>query len=332
MKLDICVPHYKEPWPLVKPFFESLKAQRAIDFRDIRVIMVNDGKQPDSHLSVDELEETQLQYPFRVDVFFKPHEGVSAARNYAFDEGDADYVMFCDCDDSFANIYGLRFLFDQMEKGYDAITSIFLVEYVDDDDQLRITYKDNDVTFVHGKAYRRQYLNEKNIRWKPELTIHEDGYFNCLALMLTDNKTKIDTPFYTWKYREGSVASKNDDLFVLKTYKNVMDARMALTKEAKRRGRHEDARGFIAKTVLDSYYDFNKTIALDPKNKDIVDKAELEFKRFYMRYRKEYLACTIDQIAQVAAVARANAYTSGLKIEQRTLREWLNHIVYEVKE
>ena len=81
MKLDICVPHYKEPWPLVKPFFESLKAQRAIDFRDIRVIMVNDGKQLDSHLSVDELEETQLQYPFRVDVFFKPHEGVSAARN-----------------------------------------------------------------------------------------------------------------------------------------------------------------------------------------------------------------------------------------------------------
>ena len=331
MKLDILMPHYKEPWSLVQPFFDSLKAQRAIDFADIRVIMVNDGKQVDSNLSLDDLEEMQLRYPFRVDVFFKQHEGVSAARNYALDESIADYVMFCDCDDSFANIYGLRFLFDQMEKGYDAISSIFLVEYMDNG-QLRITYKDNDVTFVHGKAYRRQYLIDKNLRWKPELTIHEDGYFNCLAMMFADTKTKIDTPFYTWKYRTDSVASKEDETFVLRTYKNVMDARIALTKEAKRRGRLEDARGFIAKTVLDSYYDFNKTVALKPENKEIVEKAEREFRRFYMKYRKEYLACTVDQIAQVAAISRATAFTDGFKLEQKTLSEWLNHIVYEVKE
>ena len=91
MKLDILMPHYKEPWALVEPFFDSLKAQRAIDFDDIRVIVVNDGKQIDSNLSVDDLEKMQL-YPYQVDVFFKAHEGVSAARNYALDQSKADYV------------------------------------------------------------------------------------------------------------------------------------------------------------------------------------------------------------------------------------------------
>ena len=285
--------------------------------------MVNDGEDVvfDTH---------SWLFPFPTEYYVKPHGGVSAARNYALDKSVADYVMFCDCDDSFANIYGLHFLFEKMESGYDAITSIFLVEYMDDG-KLNVTYKDKDVTFVHGKAYRRQYLVDNNLRWKPELTIHEDGYFNCLAIMLTDNKTKIDTPFYTWKWRADSVASKEDDTFVLRTYKNVMDARIALTKEAKRRGRHEDARGFIAKTVLDSYYDFNKTIALMPENKKLVEKAEREFRRFYMKYRAEYNACTVDQIAQVAAIARMEAYNKGFKLEQRTLSEWLNHIVYEVK-
>lgn len=326
MKLDILMPHYKEPWVLVEPFFDSLKAQRAINFADVRVIVVNDGEE----CTFD--EALWGLYPYRIKYCVKQHGGVSAARNYALDQSDADYVMFCDCDDSFANIYGLRFLFDQMEKGYDAISSIFLVEYPDDDGQLRITYKDNDVTFVHGKAYRRQYLIDKNLRWKPELTIHEDGFFNCLAMMFAETKTKIDTPFYTWKYRTDSVASKEDETFVLRTYKNVMDARMALTKEAKKRGRYEDARGFVAKTVLDSYYDFNKTVALKPENKELVARAEREFKRFYMKYRSEYRACTVDQIAQVAALARATAFTDGFKLEQRTLSEWLNHIVYEVKD
>lgn len=324
MKLDILMPHYKEPWALVEPFFDSLKAQRAIDFANVRVIMVNDGEE----CTFD--EALFAEYPFKTDYFVKQHGGVSAARNYAFDHSDADYVMFCDCDDSFANIYGLRFLFDKMESGYDAITSIFLVEYMDNG-KLSVTYKDKDVTFVHGKAYRWQYLIDQNIRWKPELTIHEDGYFNCLAIMLTENKTKIDTPFYTWKYRADSVASKEDDAFVLRTYKNVMDARIALTKEAKRRGRHEDARGFVAKTVLDSYYDMNKTVALMPENKKLVENAEREFKRFYMKYRAEYHACTVDQIAQVATIARMDAYNKGFKLEQRTLHDWLNHIVHEVK-
>lgn len=324
MKLDILVPHYTESWSLVEPFFDSIKAQRAVDFDNIRVVMVNDG---------DEVvfdEELFKKYPFRIDYHVIQHCGVSATRNYAFDHGEANYVMFCDCDDAFANMYGLHFVFNNLGKGLDVITSTFLVEYIDDDGAMDVMVKENDVTFVHGKVYRREYLAEKDIRWKPELTIHEDGFFNCLALMLADKKGKIETPYYVWKYRPDSVASKTDETFVLRTYKNLIDTRLALTKEAKKRGRIADARGFIVKTVLDSYYDFNKTVALKPENKKLVEEAEKAFKRFYIKYRKDYNACTIDEISQVANISRLNAYAEGLRIEQRTLSQWLTHIMKEV--
>lgn len=326
MKLDILMPHYDEPWELVEPFFASMRLQLGVDFSDYRVIMVNDGDKV--------VFDTSLftSYPFAVEYYVMPHGGVSAARNYAFDHSDADYVMYCDCDDGFVNLYGLHLLQENMEKGYDAITSVFIEEHRMDDGTYRILRKERDATFVHGKVYKRQYLIDKELRFNPKLTIHEDGYFNCLALMCTENKKHIDMPFYIWKWRANSVAAKGDETFVLRTYGHVMKTRAALVKEAKRRGFVENAKDFVAKTVLDSYYDFNKPTYLKPQNKWLVDIAEKEFRKFYMKYRADYNSCSIDKIAEVMYISRSSAYINGLRVEQRTLNEWLNHIVYEVTE
>ena len=43
MKLDIIVPHYKEPWDVCRYLFSSLELQRGVPFNMVRVIVVNDG-------------------------------------------------------------------------------------------------------------------------------------------------------------------------------------------------------------------------------------------------------------------------------------------------
>lgn len=327
MKLDILMPHYNEPWEVVEPFLESVRLQGGVDFNEVRVIMVNDG-------DIEVFDKALFdKYPFTVDYYVIPHCGVSATRNYALDKSDAEYVMFCDCDDGFINLYGLHLLFANFECGYDAITSVFIEEHLQEDGTFNIIRRENDATFVHGKAYRRQYLLDNDIRFKPELTIHEDGYFNCLALMCTENKKTVDMPFYIWKWRNGSVASKGDDTFVLRTYSHVMKTRHALCEEAKRRGFKDNARDFVAKTVLDAYYDFNKPVFLDPRNKKLVKDAEKAFRWFFMQHRKEYSSCEIGRIAEIAYVARAAAYSKGgFRLEQKTLVQFLNHIVYEVRD
>lgn len=325
MTLDMLVPRYHEPWEVVKPLLDSVALQGGINFADVGMIIVNDGEG-------DRLDDELFKaYPFKVTQLDKKHEGVSAARNYALDHSKADYIMFCDADDMWLNMYGMHMVFSAMQERYDAITSIFIEEHKEPDGSYKIVRRDKDATFVHGKIYRRKYLVDENIRFRKELTVHEDGYFNCIALTCTDNKKEIETPFYIWKWREGSAACKGDTNFVLRTYGNMLATRTAICKEVKKRGYINEYFDFVCRTILDSYYDFNKPDYLKPENKLLVEQAEREFKKFYQKFGQDYKECNIERIAEIMYLARAKAYVGGFRVEQRTVTEWLNHIVKDVK-
>jgi glycosyltransferase involved in cell wall biosynthesis len=175
MKLQLLIPQYKETESEIKPLLDSLSIQQSINFSEIGVIITNDGT--DVHLSQPFLNS----YPFQIDYYLAPHQGVSATRNYCLDRATADYVMFCDADDMFCHACGLYFIFKEIEKGFDVFLSIFVEESRDKSKNPIYINHEKDATFVHGKAYRRQFLIDNNIRWKEHLTIHEDSYFNYLC-------------------------------------------------------------------------------------------------------------------------------------------------------
>ena len=87
MKLDILVPQYKETKEVVKPLLDSIALQQLVDFRDIGVIIVNDGS--DVFLDEDWLNS----YPFKVTYHKNEHLGVSGTRQKALDLSKADFVM-----------------------------------------------------------------------------------------------------------------------------------------------------------------------------------------------------------------------------------------------
>ena len=125
MKLDIIIPHYREPWSTCKYLFDSIALQRGIHFDDIRVIVVNDG----DNILFGSMENAMLKlstYPFTVDYIVKEHGGVSAARNCGLDGSNADYVMFCDIDDGFLSNCGLHLVFNAMKErgGADAMKHV----------------------------------------------------------------------------------------------------------------------------------------------------------------------------------------------------------------
>lgn len=43
MTLDILIPQYKETDEIIKPMLDSIALQQNVDFKDIGVIIVNDG-------------------------------------------------------------------------------------------------------------------------------------------------------------------------------------------------------------------------------------------------------------------------------------------------
>ena len=323
MKLDIIIPHYKEPWDVCKYLFDTIATQRGVFMGNIRVIMVNDGE--DNCF----VSDVFLGYPFEIIQLGMPHGGVSAARNHGLDNSDADYVMFCDCDDGFLSNYGLHLVFSAMQEGADYIVSNFVEETYTDNNAPTIIRHDNDYTFMHGKVYKRQFLVDHNLRFDESMTIHEDGYFNALVLATAQHEGKIktiDTPFYLWMWHDNSTVRKDRQDFVLKTYESLMQTRIGVCKELKRRGYKEDYETAVCMTVLNSYYDFQKASYWIQKNDAYRRKAERAFASFYSLFGMTFRNCTNIKIAEVAVVARENACKNGMMIEREDLRTFLKRM------
>lgn len=328
MRLDIITPHYKEPWSTCKYLFDSIMMQRGISFNNIKVIVVNDGKFEDCNLTLDDLEATQ-KYPFEVEVHFKDHEGVSAARNYGLDKSDADYVMFCDIDDGFLSNYGLHLVFGAMQEGFDFLVSNFVEEIFTADNTMTILRHDNDVTFMHGKAYNRKFLVENELRFDPSMTIHEDGYFNMLVYAVCHEKGKqknIESPFYLWRWNDNSTVRSDRTDFVLRTYDHVIKARVGLCRELKRRGITEAYETSVGMTVLNSYYDFQKSSYHSAKNEKYLRIAQKVFKEYWDEFKDVFNDMTNQKIAELARVCRENAYQNGMLLEREDIRTFLKRI------
>lgn len=324
-KLGILITHYKEPQEVVRPMLTSIAMQQGISFEDVEVIIVNDGKD-------GLLPESFLQsFPYEIQYLVMPHGGVSKARNYALDHSTADYVMFCDCDDMFLNMYAFHMIFSALQEGFETCVSTFIEELKDEEGNYKIIRHDKDITFVHGKIHNRQFLVDNKLRFDNSLTVHEDGYFNSLVHVVAESVKKIETPFYIWRWNANSVVRKDSTLLLYKTYGNLMDGRIATCRQFRDRGYIAEFMDAVAKTVFDSYYDFQKPDALKPENKELIKQAEKHFKRFYDEFKDTYHECNITRLGEIAQLTRTTAYCHGLRVESQTIREWLNHITKEVK-
>ena len=325
MKLEIIIPHYKEPWDTCWYLFNSLAMQRNVPWDEIGVIVVNDGDDP----TLDDADWSA--YPFRVRYMKKPHGGVSAARNYGLDHSEAEYIMFCDIDDGFLNNYGLHMLMSAVAEGFDYLIGAFAEEAQSTDNKtITLVGHQGDMTFVHGKMYRKEFLTKYNLRFDEEMTIHEDGYFNALVYATAKVEKakikKIDTPFYLWCWNNNSVVRSNKEDFVLKTYPKLIQTRIGLSRQLKERGYQEEYETSVCLTVLNSYYDHQKSSYLQAKNYRYRQIAEKAFKSYWDEFKKTFYDQTNKTISELAKAARETACQNGLLMENETLKEFLKRI------
>jgi glycosyltransferase involved in cell wall biosynthesis len=320
MKLSFVVTHYDEPWEVCKPWFDSIQDQLGIDFDNIEVLVIEDGGKP-----LD--EDNFVGYHFTIKTFNYGHKGVSACRNIGLENTTGDYIMFCDCDDRFISAYALHLYLKAIKSGgFDIIKSPFLEDQVIDG-ELKLIRHDQDITFIHGKLYRRQFLIDNMIKFDEELTIHEDSYFNVIANMLAESRVHEMSPaVYLWKYRDDSIVRKDRDCYVFKTYEHLMKVRRAITKNLEQRERYNEMYQAISKTITDSYYDFQRQDALKEENRPIIEKAEKAFAEYYREFKDEYKNVNIKDKAQMFYLCRINAYANGMLIENETFKQFLTRI------
>ena len=325
MKLQILVPQYKETDDIVKGLLDSLLVQQAVDFNEFGVIIVNDGTDV-------ELSESLLNsYPFKVEYYKAPHRGVSATRNTCLDYATADYVMFCDADDMFYNACGLYMIFREINIGFDTLSSKFIEEAHTPDGQLVYIDHDQDATFVHGKIHRRQYLLDNEIRWNPDLTIHEDSYFNVQCQIFTKEPKYLGQSFYLWRWRDESVC-RNDPKYILKTFSNLVDSIDSLIVKLEKHGLREKSIFYTNHIILNAYYELNKPDWRKTENIEYLSAVELRIFQFFVKYREFWIACDDNLKKDLSRQLRDKALMEGMMLEELTINQWLDKIINTYKD
>lgn len=181
--LDLVVNHYDEPWEIGKRFFDMIEYQRRIDFDDIQVTLVQDGQE-------NTLDWEQLlggySYPIQV-VTTHDHVGPAVARNAAFEHTSADWIMFCDFDDSFCDLAALSVTLANFPTSeHDVISMKYAKESKWQRGIIYInTIKESEFETLTAKMYRRAFLDEHQLRFDPRAGIHYEYTFNALVLAAT---------------------------------------------------------------------------------------------------------------------------------------------------
>lgn len=247
--LDIIITHYQEPWEVCKKQFWMLDMQRRVDWREVHVTVVNDGgfRLPEDRLA-------DLSFP--VEQLDIPHGGVSAARNAGIEHATGEWIMFCDCDDCFANIYALEDVLNVIRNAAGRYDMMWTNCYEEDLEAGTIYTipKMRVFVFCHGKIYRRAFLMEQDLRFDPMLTMNEDSCFNAVFVARTQRvgEVRSHAPVYAWIRRPGSVTTRgtvaDDEGACCQTHRNM------IVTEENRLHRPAEYQAMVTRTAYDAYF------------------------------------------------------------------------------
>ena len=316
--LDLIVTHYNEPWETGVKFFNMLCLQRGINFSDVRVIIVQDGKET-------MLPWTDLlsRYPFACKVKTIRHAGVSAARNAGLRTSDAAFVMFCDFDDTFASVHSLRrFLENALPERYDLVFSHLYGETEDGNGgHTLVRYAEND-TFIHGKMFRRDFLLSERILFQTGVDFAEDTLFcHVVSIALKAGRSReIPEVLYTRCWYDNSICHSEENN--LRNAIGVFNSRKTLIREYYDRMCPKNYAGTVVKTAFDYYY------ALMCPGYPEPEYFEKDFYNFWQQYRDVFTHADDNLIAYEKDLAHREAAHKGfIRIENETFPAFVERIV-----
>ena len=245
--LDIVITHWTEPFEVGYPAIQMLALQRRINWDLVNVTIIHDGSEKFS-------EKHFRNLPFKVHQVCLPKSGVSAARNYAIDHSEAEWIKFCDFDDMFAGVYSLSRITDAISEtnNFNTIWFPFIIDIYRGD--LLLIHECSQV-FIHDKIFRTSFLREKNIRFNESLSFSEDFAFISLLELEIDPKTfgKIDSnfPIYIYIQRIDSLGNLPN-----RQYKNrcgLFDAHCYVEEEMRKHNEIYHADLMVVRTLTENY-------------------------------------------------------------------------------
>jgi len=196
-------------------------------YKNIEIILVNDGSTDDSGTLCDELAKKDS----RIRVIHKSNGGLSSARNAGLDIAHGDYISFVDSDD-FLNTATIEKM-AQCLQTYDCDIACVKCDIIDSEGNITRTFSNNtnQVEILKSKQYIQgiceKRLSEsvcdklfakkllKNRRFEVG-RLNEDFFFLSKLLLQGKNIALIDFAGYNYVKHEGTITSDRKNFASLK--------------------------------------------------------------------------------------------------------------------
>lgn len=251
MKLSIVIPYYNgEQW--ICKCLDSLLNQD-LQTDEYEIIVVDDG----STHSMETLMNYVNDYS-HIHYLHQENQKHAAARNYGLAIAQGDYVFFCDCDDFVAeNVLGRLYDLAASEAADILLFNVRRLEEEENPPQPKRNFDDL-MSFESGIAYmsqppyhfrggvwqfliRRGFMEEKNVKFTPEMVSREEHLFFLQMLLVSGKVLKVDVDVYyyvqhptSWVHLEGRVNHTEAYIgCILLFLKYLTQVRKQLTEEGK---------------------------------------------------------------------------------------------------
>lgn len=298
--LDLFITHWTEPWEVGEKAFRMLGLQQCAEWDKVNVTLVHDGSEMFPSWYFNGL-------PFTVNQVRLPHRGIAAVRNWCIDHSTAEFIRWCDFDDTFANVYAIKSILDVL-KGNDSFDLIWhdLLWQMDGRVYMR---KERNPVFIHDKVFRRQFLIDHGIRFREDLTWCEDSAFLAIVEMEINHqrigKIKCDSPIYLYICRQGSLCNRPEIKFA--NLQSFFKRHCYVADEMLKRGLTDPYNTMCVRIMADSYYTLERAPGITE------DKTEHEKRVFewFDGHRDAFYACRQEMIGEVMEAVNREDWEGG---------------------
>ena len=224
-KISIIVPVYNSEKHLRK-CIDSLVGQT---FKDIEIILVNDGSRDSSQ---DIIDEYAAKYPEMIKAIYQENRGQAAARNHGLEIAEGDYIFFVDSDD-YVDVTACEKTYNEaVAKGYDIVCFDYWIEnkgertyreyFTVKCEDKKAQYFIND-TSPWNKLISRSLFSENGLKCL-ESYIYEDLELVPRLGLYTDKIGHISEALYFYIVHEGSTMRQKKYTPKLASIYFVMDS------------------------------------------------------------------------------------------------------------
>ena len=197
--IDIVIPFHNAK-DTIKYTLSSIAYQSMVD--SINVYLVDDASDEDYK---DEIELFKSILNLKI-IKLKKNRGPGYARQKGIEAGTGEFIIFLDSDDIFHSSNSVEYLYRRIsDTGTDFVIGNFVEE-----SEYGFTEHKNDWIWLHGKIYRRSFLEKHNIKMF-ELRRYEDLAFNYLCRMNDYTFDYLDCTVYVWCNNKKSITRVKED-------------------------------------------------------------------------------------------------------------------------